>query len=180
MLWLKRILGILASLLIVVVVAGLIVPSKVHVERTITINARPQEIFSLIENFEEWEQWSPWAKIDPEAEYTIVGHGLGQKMLWSSEDPRVGSGSQEIIALDTPKHLKTHLDFGKQGLADASFELISKNGDTELTWFLDTDMRAGVPVYMKPFSAYLGWFMDSMIVKDYEQGLKNLRELVES
>lgn len=178
--WLKRILGILASLLIVVVVAGLILPSKVHVERSIAINAQPQEIFSLIDNFENWDQWSPWAKIDPEAEYTIVGQGLGQKMLWSSEDPRVGNGSQEIIALDIPKHLKTHLDFGKQGLADASFDLISKNGDTEVTWSLDTDMRAGVPVYMKPFSAYLGWLMDSMIGKDYEQGLKNLQELVQS
>ena len=65
-------------------------------------------------------------------------------------------------------------------MADASFDLIAENDETEVTWSLDTDMRAGVPVYMKPFSAYLGFFMDSMIGKDYEQGLKNLQELVES
>ena len=178
--WLKRILGLLASLLVVVVIIGLILPSQVHVERKITINARPQKIYPLISNFQQWDKWSPWAKLDPEAEFTLVGRGLRQKMSWSSDDPRVGKGSQEIMALDAPKHIKTHLDFGQQGMADASFDLISENGATEVTWSLDTDMRAGVPVYMKPFSAYLGFFMDSMIGKDYEQGLKNLQELVES
>ena len=178
--WLKRILGILASLLIVIVCVGLILPSNVHIERKITINARPQKIYPLISNFKQWDKWSPWAKIDPEAEFDIVGRGLGQKMFWSSNDSRVGKGSQELITLNAPNYIKTHLDFGKQGMADASFDLIAENGTTEVTWSLDTDMRAGVPVYMKPFSAYLGFFMDSMIGKDYEQGLENLQELVQS
>ncbi|MDJ0690010.1 MAG: SRPBCC family protein [Xenococcaceae cyanobacterium MO_188.B32] len=178
--WLKSILGVLASLLVVIVIVGLLLPSKVHVERKITINTQPQTIYPLIANFEEWDKWSPWAKIDPEAEFTIIGSGLGQKMLWSSEDPRVGKGSQEIMALDAPKQIKTHLDFGEQGMADASFALISENDETEVTWSLDTDMRKGVPLYMKPFSAYLGFFMDSMIGKDYERGLANLRDKVES
>ena len=92
----------------------------------------------------------------------------------------VGKGSQEIIALDAPKQMKTHLDFGSQGMADASFALISANGLTNVTWSLDTDLRAGVPLYLKPFSAYLRFFMDSLIGQDYEHGLMNLRELVES
>ena len=175
--WLKRIFGVLAGLFLVIVVVGFLLPSQVHVERKITINAQPQEIYRLINNFESWEKWSPWAKLDPEAEMTIIGHGLGQKMIWSSEDPRVGEGSQEIIALDAPKQMKTHLEFGDRGMADASFDLISENGVTQVTWSLDTDMGAGVPVYMKPFSSYLGLMMDSMIGKDYEQGLKNLQEL---
>ena len=178
--WLKRISGVLVGLFVVVVILGFLLPSQVHVERTITIKAQPQEIYRLINNFESWEQWSPWAKLDPEAEMTIIGHGLGQKMIWFSEDPRVGKGSQEIISLDAPKQMKTHLDFGDQGMADASFDLISENGITQVTWSLDTDMRAGIPVYMKPFSVYLGFFMDSMIGKDYEQGLKNLQKSVES
>ena len=178
--WLKRIFGVLAGLFLVIVIVGFLLPSQVHVERKITINAQPQEIYRLINNFELWEKWSPWAKLDPEAEMTIIGHGLGQKMIWSSEDPRVGEGSQEIIALDAPKQIRTHLEFGDQGMADASFDLISENGVTQVTWSLDTDMGAGVPVYMKPFSSYLGLMMDSMIGKDYEKGLKNLQELVES
>ncbi|MEM8674989.1 MAG: SRPBCC family protein [Cyanobacteria bacterium P01_G01_bin.67] len=180
MFWLKRISGILASLLIVTVVVGSVLPSQVHVERKLTINARPQQIYPLIANFKQWNKWSPWAKIDPNAEFKIVGRGLKQKMFWSSEDPRVGKGSQEFITANKPTHIKTHLDFGKQEIADASFDLIAENNATEVTWSLDTDMRAGVPIYMKPFGAYLGFFMDSIVGKDYEQGLDNLQKLVQN
>ena len=121
--WFKKIMGILAILSLVILTVGFFLPSQVHIELKITINAQPQEIYRLINNFESWEQWSPWAKLDPEAEMTIIGHGLGQKMIWSSEDPRVGNGSQEIIALDAPQQIKTHLDFGDRGMADASFDL---------------------------------------------------------
>ena len=114
MFWLKRIVSVLGSLLVAIVIVGLILPSKVHVERKITVNAQPQEVYSLIANFEEWNKWSPWAKIDPEAEFTVIGDGLGQKMIWSSEDPRVGKGSQEIVALDAPKQINTHLDLASR------------------------------------------------------------------
>lgn len=178
--WLKRILSVAASLLIVIVVIGLMIPSQVHVERTITINARPHRIYPFISNFKQWDKWSPWANIDPEAEFSIIGRGKQQKMFWSSNDPRVGKGSQEFVALDKPTQIKTHLDFGQQGIADANFNLTAENDVTKVTWSLDTDMRAGVPLYMKPFSAYLGFWMDSLIGQDYEQGLSNLQKLVQN
>ncbi|MEO1339976.1 MAG: SRPBCC family protein [Cyanobacteria bacterium J06635_13] len=166
-------------MLIVIIAVGLVLPSQVHVERQIAIDARPQQIYPLISNFKQWKKWSPWAKIDPNTEFKIVGRGLKQKMFWSSNDPHVGKGSQEFITAEKPSHIKTHLDFGKQGTADASFDLIAENQVTEVIWSLDTDMRAKVPIYMKPFAAYLGFLMDSMVGKDYEQGLKNLQELVQ-
>ncbi|MEL6927997.1 MAG: SRPBCC family protein [Cyanobacteria bacterium J06600_6] len=178
--WLRKAFGILASSLIVIVIVGLILPSQVHVERKITIDSRPQKIYPLIANFKQWHKWSPWAKIDSNANFEIVGRGLKQKMFWSSDDPRVGKGSQEFITAKKPRHIQTHLDFGKQGMADASFDLIAENEATEVIWSLDTDMRQGIPIYMKPFAAYLGFFMDSMVGKDYEQGLNNLQKLVQN
>jgi len=41
-------------------------------------------------------------------------------------------------------------------------------------------MFEGVPIYIQLFSAYMGFFMDTMEGKDYEQGLKNLQELIKS
>ena len=177
--WLKKVLGILASLFVLVVVVGLILPSKVHVEREIAIASQPQKIYPLIANFQQWNKWSPWAKIDPNADFKIVGRGMKQKMIWSSEDPRMGRGSQEFIALDKPNHVKTHLDFGEQGIADANFNLIAESDQTKVIWSLDTDMREGIPLYMKPFAAYMGFFMDSMVGKEYEKGLENLQQLVQ-
>ena len=178
--WFKKTFAILASLFVVVVIVGLVLPSQVHVERKITINSRPQKIYPLIANFKQWHRWSPWAKIDPDANFKIVGRGVKQKMFWSSDDPRVGKGSQEFILVNKQTQIKTHLDFGKQGIADASFNLTAEGDATQVTWSLDTDMRAGVPIYMKPFGAYLGFLMDSMVGKDYEQGLNNLQKLVQN
>jgi len=70
-----------------------------------------------------------------------------------SNDPREGKVTQEFIAF-------------------------SDGEEAEVIWSLDTDMFEGVPIYIQLFSAYMGFFMDTMEGKDYEQGLKNLQELI--
>lgn len=177
--WFKRLISILFGGLLVSVCLGLVLPSQVHLERSIAIDASPQQIYPLISDFKQWDQWSPWAQIDPNADFKISGKGLKQKMSWFSRDAQVGKGSQEFILLDKPTHIKTHLDFGQQGEAVASFDLVPEGSATKVTWSLDTDMRAGVPLYMKPFSAYFGFFMDGMVGKNYEQGLNNLQKVVQ-
>ncbi len=110
--FLKKSAGVIAALIILVIGAGFLLPSTVHVERGITINASPEAVYALVGNFKQWEGWSPWAKLDPDTEMTITGSGLGQTMTWSSEDPQVGQGSQEIVDLEPPYWVKTHLEFG--------------------------------------------------------------------
>ena len=176
---LVKLFGVGFSLIMLVIGAGFLLPSTVHVERDIVVNAPPSKIYALISDFEAWDAWSPWAKLDPNAEMTITGSGLGQTMAWSSDNPQVGKGSQEIIALVPPNLVKTHLDFGDQGMANATFNLVPENGETQVIWSLDTDMREGVPVLKQPISTYFGFFMDSMVGKDYEVGLQNLKTLLE-
>lgn len=170
-----KVVGILFSLVLLVFCAGFVLPSQVHVEREITINAAPEEIFALVSDFHAWETWSPWAKLDPNAEMDISGLGLGQTMAWSSDNPQVGEGTQEITAIEAPHLLKTHLEFAGQGLADATFMLTPKNETTAVTWSLDTNMREGVSLLMQPINTYLGFMMDSMVGRDYETGLNNLK-----
>ena len=176
---LKKIVGALLGLVVVLFGAGFLLPSNVHVERELMINAAPANVFALVSDFEAWDAWSPWAKIDPAAEMTITGSGIGQKMAWASQNPQVGNGSEEIVAMEPPRYLKTQLEFDGQGVANAEFKLTPENGATQIIWSLDTDMREGVSVWMQPINTYLGFFMDSLVGKDYEQGLKNLKDLVE-
>ena len=176
---LKKIVGALLSLIIVLFGAGFLLPSNVHVERELIINASPADVFALVSDFKAWDAWSPWAKIDPAAEMTITGSGMGQTMTWASKDPQVGNGTQEIVEIESPRYLKTQLEFDGQGVANAAFNLTPENGATRINWSLDTDMREGTPVWMQPINTYLGFFMDSMVGKDYEQGLKNLKDIME-
>lgn len=177
---LQRIAGYGLALILLIIAGGFLLPSAVHVERDIVVNAAPETVYTLISDFHAWDAWSPWAKLDPNAEMTISGSGLGQTMTWASDNPQVGQGSQEIVEMDAPNTLKTHLDFGDMGMADATFTLVPEDDQTRIIWSLDTDSRAGVPFLKQPMSTYFGLLMDDMVGSDYETGLQNLKNLVES
>ena len=177
--FLKIIGGIVAAVLLAFV-AGFVLPSQLHVERSLLISAPPTKIFPLVSDFNQWDAWSPWAKMDPDAEMIIQGSGVGQLMEWHSEDPQMGDGRQEVMAIESPDYISTHLDFGDQGMADAVIQLTPQENGTLVSWSLDSDVRAGVPPLMQPISTYFGFLMDKMVGQQYEKGLNNLKALVES
>lgn len=176
-----KILGAIAALILVIILLGFVLPADVHVERETVIDAPQEEVFALISDFEEWDRWSPWVDRDPNAEYRMSGEGVGARMEWTSDQRDVGTGSQEITALDPPNRMVTHLEFDGQGEADATFDLSpAENGATRVVWSLDTNMREGVPFVMKPIGTYMGFSMDKWIGKDYEEGLANLKRVAEA
>ncbi|MBY0423494.1 MAG: SRPBCC family protein [Parvularculaceae bacterium] len=176
----RRILIGVFAFAVIVVGLGFLLPDRVHVERSVMINAPREEVFARVADFRRWNEWSPWADLDPKTAYEISGSGLGSRMVWSSTNPKVGSGSQEIVGYEPPSVLKTKLDFGGNGGGEATMTLIDEHGATKVVWTLDTRMRAGVPVYMQPVGTYMGFFMDGMIGKDYEKGLAKLKAAAES
>ena len=175
---LKKIFSILLGLTALFLLGGFVLPSQVHVERSLFIPAPAAVIFSEISDLNRWDAWSPWAAMDPDMALTVTGQGVGQTMTWHSDDPMVGDGQQTITALTDAQQLATHLDFGKQGMADATFTLMPQSGGTQVVWALDTDMREGVPLLDQPFSTYFGLVMDRLVGADYEQGLQNLAAVV--
>ena len=174
-----KFIGGLIGLLVVIFTLGFVLPSAVHVERDTIINAPPAAVFPWVSDFARWEAWSPWATKDPDAIMQIAGAGVGQTMTWQSDNPELGSGSQAIVELVDDRLLKTHLEFGDRGRADATFNLQPQGDKTLITWSLDTDMREGVPVLQQPISTYMGFFMDAMMGPQYEAGLQQLQAIVE-
>ena len=175
-----KILGGVIAVILIIIGLGFVLPDRAEIEREIVINAPQEEVFALVSDFGEWEKWSPWAKIDPDAEYSFSGQGVGQKMAWKSDHPEVGDGAQEITAMDPPGLLVTHLDFGEMGKADASFTLTSTaEGDTRVVWAFQSNMRDGVPTHMQPMFTYMGFFMDGFLGPAYEEGLANLKRVAE-
>ena len=176
---LKRIFGILFGLIVVAFGIGFLLPAQVHVERQIVINAPPEQVFQLISDFHQWDAWSPWANIDPNATMEVTGSGVGQKMVWASDNADVGRGSQEITQLAVPTSLTTHLEFDGQSLADASFNLAPEDGMTRVIWSLDSNVRQNTPFLFQPISSYAGLLLDPLVGKDYETGLQNLKQIAE-
>ena len=166
----------LVTLIIVLVGVSYLLPRYVTVERSVVIDAKPAEVFPYVNSFEKFNEWSPWAGIDPDTKYTFEGpdRGQGAKMTWTSDHPDVGSGSQEIIDSRKNQYVRTELDFGEQGTGEAWYRLENVEAGTEVTWGLKADMGNN------PIGRWIGLAMDGMIGPDYERGLADLKELVES
>ncbi|MEM7719367.1 MAG: SRPBCC family protein [Pseudomonadota bacterium] len=172
---LKWLLGIVVVLAIIFVAGGMLLPREVTVARSIQIDAPPQAVFPHVNSLKATEGWSPWLERDPNVQlsYNDTEAGVGAAMEWASDEPTVGTGKQEIIESNENESVVTALDFGDMGLAQAKFLLDDTGGATTITWTLDTDMGAG------PMGRWMGLMMDSWVGGDYEQGLVNLKALVE-
>jgi len=123
---LRKLLLVLAALVVLVLAAGLFLPKSAHVERSVVTSAPPERVFPLIDGFARFNEWSPWAELDPGTVYTHSGppNGVGARMEWSSKHSNVGSGSQEVIAIEPGRSVTNRLDFGQQGQATARIDVV--------------------------------------------------------
>ena len=172
---LKWLLGIVVVLVLLFVAGGFLLPREVSVARSVDISAPPGEVFGHVNSLRATQEWSPWLERDPNVAVTYSGpeEGVGASMAWESKDPQVGVGTQEIVASETDQRVETALDFGPMGTATASFILEDTGGGTRVTWDLVADMGND------PMGRWMGLMMDRWVGADYEQGLSNLKALVE-
>lgn len=172
----KKVLIGIAGLLILFVAIGLVLPSDTQVERTVTIKADKDTVHSYLNNMKNFNRWSPWVEFDPAATYSYSGpeSGVGASMSWQSEDPSVGTGSQEIIASSLEDGIAMRLNFGEQGDATSQYILTSTApSETSVTWKFETDFGYDI------VGRYFGLVMDSMIGPSYEKGLEKLKSEME-
>lgn len=174
--WLKRGGIALALLIAALLVVGVLLPDRMHVQRSVDIAVPPANVFTVLDNFHVFKQWSPWASLDPAAQYRYSGpwSGMGASMAWHSANPEVGSGSETITASEPGRYIALKLDFKSRVQADAAFTLTPIAGGTHVTWSYDKLVGWNL------FARYTGLLFKHWISDDYEAGLKNLKRFAES
>jgi len=162
----------LASALLVV---GVFLPTSAHVERSIRMTASPDTVFGIVNGFRRFKEWSPWAGLDPQARYTFSGPttGVGARMEWSSDKPEVGSGSQEITAVEPGRSVTMRLDFAGQSAATSTMVIEPTAGGSLVRWSFDTSYEGNFAM------RYFGLLFDGMVGADYEKGLSRLKSIAE-
>jgi uncharacterized protein YndB with AHSA1/START domain len=170
----RRILLLLFSLLVLVIVVGMMCPAKVRVDRSLVIGAPPDRVYAQVVDFHRWPQWSPWYAMEPTADYSYSGaeQGVGAVMQWRGE--QVGEGRQSILAAEPSRSIRTSLEFGRQGDAEANWTFDAVPEGTRVTWGFDADMG------WNPISRLMGLMMDRWLGPDYERGLANLKTVCET
>ncbi|MEO6017490.1 MAG: SRPBCC family protein [Polaromonas sp.] len=172
-----KFIGLAFLLLIVgVLLFAVTRPDTFRVERSIVVNAPPEKIFPLINDFHGWTAWSPYEKIDPamNRRYTGTASGKGSIYEWAGHG-KSGAGRMEIVESQVPAKIAIKLDFSVpfESHNRAEFAMLAQGPATRVTWSMD-----GPSPYI---SKLMGVFfnMDRMIGRDFEIGLENLKTIAE-
>jgi uncharacterized protein YndB with AHSA1/START domain len=167
---------VLAIAIAVILILAATKPDVFRVERAAAMQAPPQKIFSLIDDFHQWGTWSPWEHRDPAMKRTFSGteSGKGAVYAWDGNKD-VGAGRMEILDAVLPSKIVIKLDFIKpfEGHNTAEFTMLPRDGATEVIWA----MYGATPFIGKVMHVFMN--MDRMIGKDFEAGLANLKKAVE-
>jgi uncharacterized protein YndB with AHSA1/START domain len=152
---------------------GLLLPGKLHVERSTLIQAPPSAVFPYLNAARQFNAWSPWAARDPQTQYAFTGspEGVGNRMQWQSA--HIGSGSMEIVESVPDKKVAFALDFHEEGKAKAVMTLTPEAGGTRVTW----EMVSRLPY--KPVARWMGLVLPRFIAADFDEGLRRLKNKVE-
>ncbi len=166
------------ALLAVAVGAAYLLPREVTVAREIVIDAPPDRIFPYLNSLHKAKEWSPWTGLDPKAKievnYAGPDSGVGSRMTWSSDDPRIGTGSQEIMASVPDQRVETALSFDDMGVSTSWLVLKPEGSGTRVTWGLQVDTGTS------PDGRYKGLMIDRSVGPVFEKGLANLKATVET
>ena len=151
-------------------------PDMFAVERSVTINAPPEKIYPLIDDFHNWGAWSPYEQMDPAMKRTMSGAAAGRGAIYAWEgNANAGTGRMEITEAKPSSKITIELDFTKPFAAHnaVDFTLEPAGTATNVTWAMH-----GSNAYI---AKVMGLFvnMDKMIGGQFESGLASLKSAAE-
>ncbi len=171
--FLKKFLYSIGALILGLAVIGIFLPSRAHVEHSITIDASRATVFALLNDFHQVNKWSPWIEDDPNARIEIFGprRGVGATVLWDGNI--VGQGSQTINESVRFERVVSALDFGDQGKADVVFDLSETEDGTVVVWTFNMEFGFNL------IGRYIGLILGGVVGEDNEKGLASLKSMAE-
>lgn len=149
--------------------------SSFEVSRSTSIDAPPERIHGLVNDFREWRKWSPWEDLDPNLERTYGGAdaGVGATYAWKG-NRKAGQGAMEITG-STPRQVDVALSFVKPFKAenDVAFTITPAGDGSEVTWTMTGEQKGLAALFGRIYS------MDRLVGKDFEKGLARLKAAAE-
>ena len=171
-------LYIVVGIIALIVILALVAPKSYSVSRSVTINKPITEVFYYLKHIKNQDKWSPWKKKDPNMKQEHVGKDgeVGFIAKWEG-NKEVGTGEQEIVSITENKSINSQLRFYKPWKSQSDAYITTSEIDTN-----STKVVWGFSGVNKPPSNifFLFFNMDKTVGKDFEEGLNDLKQILES
>jgi hypothetical protein len=173
---LKKILIVVAIIIVALAVIVALQPPEFRIARSITISTSPPLVFAQVNDFHKWQAWNPWGKIDPAMKQAYEGApaGTGSVYTWAGNN-EVGEGRMTITESRPTDLIRVKLEFFKPFAATHTAEFTFKpdGNQTLVTWSM-----FGEKNFMAK-AVHLVMNMDKMIGSQFEKGLADMKSAVE-
>jgi uncharacterized protein YndB with AHSA1/START domain len=155
-------------------------PSTFLIERSVTIDAPPQRVFGLIDDFHHWPRWAPQDRDDKTMQRTFkrAKAGNGAVSEWTSQGS-AGAGTMTMSEVVPLQQVKVVVNwdrpFEAQNINTFTLTPVPQGATTatKVTW----TVRGSNLYVMKAMEVFLG--IDGVIGKHLDEGLRNLKDAAE-
>jgi effector-binding domain-containing protein len=171
----KKILAGLLGLIVVLIIVGFFLPSRIELTRSITIDAPAEYAFEEVDNLDRWNNWSYWNTLDTAMtlSYGDKRSGPGSYYAWQSEE--MGNGKLTITESVPFKVIKADLDFMENGTAKSWYNFEPEGESTKMTMGFSSDFGNN------PFMRWMGaTIFPSEMNKAYDYSLAKIKTIAEA
>ena len=166
-----------AALVILLFLAGIIMPKSIEIERSASIDAPVDSVYKQVSILRNMAQWTPWKDYDPDMLVTFEGEDgqVGSVYKWNGNS-NVGSGNMEITSVDKNKIVEIKLSYIEPYESSSKIYFLF-NGDslkTNVTWGYFEKVMIPKNVITSIFG------VKKMLSKEFDKGLINLTRKCEN
>lgn len=143
---------------------------KMHIDRSVVIDAPLEKVKSTVNDFHHWQPWSPWLISDPEAQVDVRADGK----YYEWQGPRSGSGNMTVLK-EAEHRTDYDLTFLKpwKSKAKVAFKFVAQGDQsTKVSWTMDSSL----PFFM----FFMAKSMTAFVSSDYDRGLNMLKDYIEA
>lgn len=172
----KRGVLILLSIILLLVVVGIVLPSSYHVERTVLINRSSKTIFPYLNKMQKWGSWTSLnANKDFSLEQKFFGpeQGIGSGMSYQGD--KLGKGKITIIDNEMDHYVTFSLLINNRFNTTGNILIESISEEKSIvTITLDGDVGFHLP------NRYIILMMNNIAGPLFQESLNRLKTVVEA
>lgn len=164
-----KIMGGLASLGILFVLVGFLLPGTWTAHAASVLDAPPEKVFPYLSSPSRWDAWTPWGSVDSSLDGPASGPGA--RRSWS--DREQGEGTMEIVGVELDREVRYRVEVdGGSIRIQGHLKLEGIPGGTRVDWVESGDFG------WNPVLAYMALFMKRSQGAQMAGNLRRLGEVV--